>query len=78
LIVDVITVLTVNSGLSALGRFCCRSQLRQSLNRDSVVVTRFSVGSFHGAAAQSELAILGGLEELVEIALEEGRLVQST
>ena len=33
--------------MSLIGRFCCKSRLRQATNRDSVVLTRFSMRSIH-------------------------------
>src|SRR5450756_511025 len=33
--------------MSVSCRFCCKSQLRQAANRDSVVLTRFSARSIH-------------------------------
>jgi hypothetical protein len=38
--------------MSACGRFCCKSQLRQAANRDSVVVTRFSARSIHDGPSE--------------------------
>ena len=34
------------------GRFCCKSRLRQLANRDSVVLTRFSVRSIHDGPSE--------------------------
>ena len=39
-------------GLSASGRFCCKSRLREAAKRDSVVVTRFSVRSIHDGPSE--------------------------
>ena len=33
-------------------RFCCKSRLRRAANRDSVVLTRFSVRSIHDGPSE--------------------------
>jgi putative tryptophan/tyrosine transport system substrate-binding protein len=38
--------------MSLIGRFCCKSQLRQAAKRDSVVLTRFSVRSIHDGPSE--------------------------
>jgi hypothetical protein len=38
--------------VSGFGRFCCKSQLRQTAKRDSVVLTRFSVRSIHDGPSE--------------------------
>ena len=39
-------------GMSEKCRFCCKSQLRQAAKRDSVVLTRFSMGSIHDGPSE--------------------------
>jgi len=38
--------------MSPVGGFCCKSQLRQTAKRDSVVLTRFSAGSIHDGPSE--------------------------
>src|SRR4030081_1679975 len=38
--------------MSATGRFCCKSQLRQAAKRDSVVLTRISARSIHDGPSE--------------------------
>ena len=42
----------ITGSMSVLCRFCCKSQLRQAVKRDSVVLTRFSVGSIHDGPSE--------------------------
>ena len=40
------------SAISAIGRFCCKSRLREAANDDSVVLTRISAGSMHDGPSE--------------------------
>jgi hypothetical protein len=40
--------------MSAVGGFCCKSQLRLAANRDSVVLTRISARSIHDGPSESD------------------------
>src|SRR5437868_8085134 len=39
-------------GMTAVGRFCCRSPLRLAANRDSILLTRILVGASHDGSAE--------------------------
>src|ERR1700721_406593 len=39
-------------GLSGIGRFCCRSRLREASKRDSVVLTRIAAGAIHDGPSE--------------------------
>jgi hypothetical protein len=38
--------------MSVAGGFCCKSQLRQAANRDSVLLTRISARSIHDGPSE--------------------------
>jgi hypothetical protein len=39
-------------GMSPLGRFCCKSRLREATKRDSVVLTRIAARSIHDGLSE--------------------------